>query len=188
MKSILINAMFMKKYISCMAALSFVLSLLISCAETANLKNGIIGKQAEQNSGENIELFDITILDKRTKLMWTRDGNIAGKDMTRSEAFKFVEQLNMEKYGGYSDWRLPVKDELKTLVSYAKDRGAENKFHELLNSTGFKNVQAYGYWSSTAGAVYTATAGGWVVGMWGGVMSIDYEAGSHYVWPVRSGQ
>ena len=58
--------------------------------------------------------------DPQTELIWAKNGNIAGKKMNWSDATKWAENL---KYSGYSDWRLPTKEEL---VSFSK-LGGDNK-------------------------------------------------------------
>ncbi len=63
--------------------------------------------------------------------MWARAGNIAER-MNWDNAFKFIEQLNGQKYAGYSDWRLPTKEELETLVNSATSQGYYTYLHEQI--------------------------------------------------------
>ncbi len=44
-----------------------------------------------------------------------RDANLAEKPMTWDDACKWLEKLNEEKYGGYSDWYLPTTPDAKAL-------------------------------------------------------------------------
>ncbi len=104
-------------------------------------------------AGEKRFVFsDLTATDKKTGLMWTRDANIAKKDMTWKDAFKFIEKLNKQKYAGYSDWRLPTKGELKTLVASTKSQGRDLVPSEVFTEIGFRNVQEHEYWSSSTDA------------------------------------
>ena len=153
----------------------FLLCSAILCAEAA-----------EEKTKTRFQFSDLTVLDKETGLMWTRDANIRGKGMTRADAFKFVEQLNKKKYAGFSDWRLPQKEELETLVNYAKAKGVKERINELLNEMGFKNVLPGYYWSSTINA--SNATSGWIVQFWVGYVGIDHESSGDYVWAVRSGQ
>jgi hypothetical protein len=134
---------------------------------------------------------DLTATDKKTGLMWTRDANIAKKDMTWKNAFKFIEELNKQKYAGHSDWRLPTKEEFISLLQYANDKyyrrkSAKMSLYKFFNEIGFRNVQADVYWSSTTSA--GATAGAWSVSMWYGNVDGYVKTGTYYVWPVRAGR
>ncbi len=116
--------------------------------------------------------------DPQTGLMWARDGNIAGKQMDWNEALSWVKSL---KYGGYSDWRLPTKDELAAFAEQGVNRPSA-----YYNANGFSNVQADWYCSSTTGK---GNGGAWVVNMADGGVNYYYRGkGSGYVWPVRSGR
>jgi hypothetical protein len=144
---------------------------------------------------------DLTILDNSTSLMWTRDSNVEDGSSWRvmkrwNDAFKLVEQLNEKKYAGYSDWRVPTIEELKTLANYAKRKGLDKGIaeygndprrdgyvNELFREIGFKNVQAdHHYWSSTE-ASDTEKAKKVAMDGYGGDDDKDYF---FYVWPVRT--
>jgi putative ABC transport system substrate-binding protein len=85
-------------------------------------------------SGEKIGDFfkyaNGTALDTRTNLMWmTQDfRNLEGRAPANwDEAMAWVEKMNQQRYGGYSDWRVPTEEEYKMLydprrskTSYAK--------------------------------------------------------------------
>ena len=85
-------------------------------------------------SGEKIGDFfkyaNGTALDTRTNLMWmTQDfRNLQGRaPASWDEAMAWAEKMNQQRYGGYSDWRVPTPEEYKTLydsrrskMSYAK--------------------------------------------------------------------
>ena len=91
-------------------------------------------------------------------LQWAQDAG--GKKMTWDEANDYVQKLRL---GGYSDWRLPTKEELESLLSYCKSKGVQvekGECPEYFNKTGFKNVQSDIYWSSMSGAYGSITAWG----------------------------
>lgn len=124
---------------------------------------------------------ELTALDKKTKLMWTRDANIPSGGRNWDAAVDFIKQCNMQNYAGCSDWRLPDMKELVTLVDYARSQG--NKIYELFNRIGFKNVQSNMYWSSTSDASNTNYA--WFVYMGNGYMDAFAKSHNFYIWPVR---
>ena len=141
------------------------------------------------------------ITDNLTGLIWTKDANAPGPaacspatPKTWQGALNYVACLNTNNYLGYTDWRLPNINELKSLVNKEQtDPGA------WLNTQGFTNVQSYSslYWSSTTHASYSSDCNScyaWVVYMYygdesAGLKSSDYSyTFNYYAWPVRSGQ
>jgi len=150
------------------------------------------------------------VIDNLTGLMWAKNG-IIGFEATNggglipqpdynnttanlnslswSQAVTAINNINTasSKLCGYSDWRLPNINELKSMVNYAASQNGSNPA-AWLNAQGFTNVQQLSYdsnyWSSTiydSTSIWTVTFG---VGLWGSIpASID-----SYVWPVRGGQ
>ncbi len=103
-----------------------------------------------------------TITDNLTGLMWVENGNLMitenpgfdndgtsndGK-VTWQHALDYVALLNSENYATYTDWRLPNRKELRSLINYQEGDQAAT----WLNSQGFSNVMADGYWTSTTDA------------------------------------
>lgn len=89
-----------------------------------------------------------TITDTQTGLIWQQDGSLSGK-INWKDARLFSSSLRL---AGFSDWRLPTIEEMKTLISghLYNDitRGAERPY-AMLNRVGFKNVQDDWYWSAS---------------------------------------
>ena len=160
---------------------SFDLSLLrIEVIDDADNQRAIQGYLEDRF----VPFEDEIIMDVKTGLKWAQDAG--GQVITWDNANAYVQKLML---GGYSDWRLPTKEELESLLTYCKSKGIpveEGKCVEYYSKIGFKNVQHGYYWSSTsyAGSKYHA----WVVGMWGGSVHGYNKSVGHYVWPVRSGQ
>lgn len=81
------------------------------------------------------------VRDNVTGLIWNID---ASKRGDRTTANKIIESLNTNKYGGYSDWRLPTVKELSGLVTYRIPY-----INPVINEVYFPNTKSSTYWSST---------------------------------------
>ncbi len=100
-----------------------------------------------------IDNKDNTITDEATGLMWSKDDS--QRPMTWQEAFAYVQNLNDEKYLGYSDWRLPNAKELHSIVDYSRSpkKTGSAAIDPIFNVTkitvedGSKNYPEF--WSST---------------------------------------
>lgn len=148
-------------------------------------KNGIIGFSNGSSPYTPLASPELNNADPSHNLVvWSSDG-------INTEVFTAIANLNTKTLCGYSDWRLPNKVELKSLVNY----GAANPADWLTGTSGstacdgacFVNVQAYYYWSSTTYAPNTLIA--WIVSMSNGVVSSAAKSyDNYYVWPVRGGQ
>jgi len=136
--------------------------------------------------------LDQTVTDNVTGLVWAHSANLiifrdpsfgstAEGKVVWHDALSYVSKLNSESYLGYSDWRLPNRSELVSLVNYAETDPAT--WH---SGQGFTNLQQH-YWSSTSSASRTINA--WNIGLEGSVTERNkYDAANgSFVWPVRSG-
>jgi serine/threonine-protein kinase len=54
-------------------------------------------------------------VDPETSMMWQVE--IDSEQYSWKDSFEYVKKLNQEKYGGYSDWRVPSINELDTIFS-----------------------------------------------------------------------
>ncbi len=129
-----------------------------------------------------------TVTDNLTGLVWTKDGNAPGPaacspatSKAWQAALDYVGCLNTNSYLGYTDWRLPNINELKSLVHYGQASTTT-----WLGTQGFNNVHD-AYLSSTS---YTRnpSSSAWIVLVGGGVTTLFKSSDYIYVWPVRSGQ
>lgn len=152
-------------------------------------KNGIIGFSNGSSPYTPLatpELNNTT--PSHNQLVWSSSGS-------NNEVFAAIANLNNAtiKLCGYSDWRLPNKVELKSLINY----GVANPANWLMYGTGtsgspacdgacFVNVQANGYWSSSTYASDTTKA--WYVNFNVSTVYADNKTLNHYVLPVRGGQ
>ena len=126
-----------------------------------------------------------TVTDNLTSLMWTKNANVPGASKTWQEALDYVKGMNNGTYPnfGYTDWHLPNRKELYSLVDHTQYNPA------LPSGHSFTNVQLGSYWSSTTDAQHTSDA--WYVYFpygWVGFTSKTLSYDPNFVWPVRAGQ
>ncbi len=117
-----------------------------------------------------------TITDNNTGLIWVKDPSAAGVGgtYTWSSAISACENL---VYAGYSDWRLPNRNELQSLVDYSRYGPAIDPMFVCQSSR---------YWSSSVSASYSDDA--WYVYFSNGSVDWGYKYdGYYYVRPVRGG-
>jgi hypothetical protein len=119
------------------------------------------------------------VIDNLTGLMWER--NASGSD--HADWVGALSYANNLSLGGYDDWRLPNRKELRSLINYGVPIT-----YDWLSSQGFDNINgSYYYWSSTAHADTPDTA--WGVNMVaGGTLGQSMDDPTLYVWAVRGGQ
>lgn len=117
------------------------------------------------------------VFDRLTGLVWTRDASPGELPMTWREALDFVVRLNHDNHLGYSDWRLPNRRELRSLVSHQTRRPALPEDHPFIN------VFPGWYWTSTTAAI--SPAHGWYVNLDGARLFYGGKDQSFLAWPVR---
>ncbi len=121
----------------------------------------------------------VMVRDNNTGLIWevkTDDGSVH----TWQDAHdKFVRQINQNRFRGFSDWRLPKREELRSIVHYGKHNPAADR-------TFFPRIQS--------GCYFTADTTVWSSSVWGVHFGHGYddlyidESWSWYVRAVRGGQ
>ena len=112
------------------------------------------------------------VIDTRTGLVWQDNAAAASTTATWANAITTCENLVL---GGYSDWRLPNINELKSIRDMSRSSPAID--------TAFVNTATYYYWSSASYAAGTTSA--WYVYFdYGGVFS-NAKGNSFYVRCVR---
>ena len=141
----------------------------------------------------------VMVLDNETNLIWevkqNKDGvqdygnprvqnygnpNDADNTYTWDESSqKFINPLNAAHFGGFSDWRLPSRGELETLVD-------SNRKNPAIDTAYFPNTQSVFYWSSNPSSNNTSIA--WGVNFSNGNDNYNYKSYSLYVRAVQGGQ
>lgn len=110
------------------------------------------------------------------------NGGVAGTSGDGTDTEDFINALNTENFGGYSNWRLPTREELRSIVDY----GTSVDYGMSIDTTYFPNTVSFGYWSSTTKASYTIDA--WLVNFNYGYDGSSNKSSSTYMRAVRSGQ
>ncbi|MBI9085425.1 MAG: DUF1566 domain-containing protein [Desulfobacterales bacterium] len=125
-----------------------------------------------------VDNSDGTITDTQTGLMWQKA--TAPVTYTWQQALAYAEGLTLS---GHSDWRLPNRNELQTLVDYPRTNPA-------IDPLLAPYTVSSDYWSSTTNANNANYA--WLVLFSSGSISYVYKYGiksnRYYVRAVRAGQ
>ena len=89
-----------------------------------------------------------TVTDRATQLMWQQETGTPPEEIAlfRSvnwkDALAYIVSLNEKHFAGYSDWRLPNRNELQSLVDYSKADPA-------IDTDFFPDTPHMGHWTST---------------------------------------
>ena len=105
--------------------------------------SGFDNKFEKQNSGQ-------TIYDQASDLMWQQSG--FAYTMSYNEAKSNIAKLNLDKFAGYNDWRLPTLEEAMSLMEPTEMSG------DLHIDPMFDNHQRY-IWTADLYSAHSA----WVV-------------------------
>jgi len=106
---------------------------------------------------------DTTVKDSKTGLTWQGD---FAKDKKWKEAIDYCKSLS---YAGFSDWRLPNKDELSSLLNKKRKKPASD-FPAMPSSSFWTRKSASDVWANSS----------WIINfVWGTV-------GPHYILRGRS--
>jgi len=136
------------------------------------------GQDAEFSYGipwpiPRFEIKGALVEDRLTGLSWTRKANFAEFPLGWQEALDFVHQMNFQQQYGFSDWRMPNRRELHSLLSYQSCKPSLPTGHP------FEEVFPGWYWTSNP-------AYAWYIHMAGARMFYGGKDQSFLVWPVRA--
>lgn len=116
------------------------------------------------------------VLDTATGLIWPRDAGLFTYPITWQEGLDKVRRMNEAEQFGRSDWRLPNRRELRSLISHGNSNPALPPDHP------FGQVFLGWYWTSTSFAGEPAYA--WTVHLAGGRMFYAKKDCDNLLWPV----
>jgi len=140
------------------------------------------------------------VLDNATGLVWevkTDDGSIHDRDNSYTwydsnldtnggnpgymgegtDTEDFINTLNNEMFGGFTDWRIPTIKELTFIANKGVMQPA------ISTSVFPKTQQMSNYWSATTSAIENLSA--WAMHFFSGGISTIHKENSHYVRAVR---
>jgi hypothetical protein len=120
-----------------------------------------------------VENGDGTVTDTVTGLMWQQ---AEAGTMTWDAALAYCESLVL---AGHSDWRLPNRNELQSIVDYVR-------YKPSIDKAVFPGSVSSRYWSSTTDAFATECA--WCVNFENGYIQSYIKANSFHVRAVRGGK
>jgi uncharacterized protein DUF1566/peptidase C13-like protein/HYDIN/CFA65/VesB family protein/Ser-Thr-rich glycosyl-phosphatidyl-inositol-anchored membrane family protein len=134
-----------------------------------------------------VKADDESIHDKDNTYTWydsntETNGGDAGTPGDGTDTEDFIQALNDASFGGYSDWRLPNREELHSIIDYGRHSPS-------IDIKYFPYTLSNHYWSSTTlvGDNYMA----WRVNFLSGYDGYDLDYGksnSYYIRAVRGGQ
>lgn len=110
------------------------------------------------------------------------NGGAAGTAVSGKDTYSLITALNQDGFGGFTDWRIPSREELRTIVDYGR-------FGPAIHTGFFPNTQGGSssiYWSSTTYAGSPSLA--WIVSFYSGYDDGYGKNGYGYVRAVRGGQ
>ncbi len=134
--------------------------------------------RGSQSSSNLIDNGNGTVTDTATGLMWQKA--TAPGTYTWEGALAYCENLNLT---GHTDWRLPDRNELQSLVDYSRYNQA---IDPLVGSDIVEyDSRSFYYWSSSTNIPWTGD--GWFVDFKRGSVSADWGKGQSFnVRAVRS--
>ncbi|MGD8801488.1 MAG: DUF1566 domain-containing protein, partial [Desulfobacterales bacterium] len=104
--------------------------------------------------------------DCLTHRVWLKQIGAMERRVSWKKAFEVIDTLNMQKAGGYADWRLPNIRELESLVDLNCHSPA------LAAGYPFERI-ADGFWSATTSVYETRYA--WVLYPRDGAVGVGYK-------------
>ncbi len=136
-----------------------------------------------------IDHGDGTVTDVGTGLMWTKDADLPAEALYFYDALSYIEEMNKGNLSncGYTDWRLPTLEELRSLKDYTDYTGDKKYFpaegHPFEN-VQWMNFDTYYQWPT----YFWATRLSWMVSTYCRLVGSNTATCVGYLWPVRGGK
>lgn len=163
-------------------------ALLDSATSWAMVKDNVTGLMWEMKTAKdgiknynNPHDADNTYTWYNSKI--TTNGGYFGTPGNGTDTEDFINALNSEKYGGYSDWRMPTIKELAFIFDYS------TLYPASINTDYFANTAASFYWAANSDSYNNYLAWGIYFNYHdGGHDYTLFKHNSHYVRAVRGEQ
>ena len=97
-----------------------------------------------------IDNGDGTVTDLETKLMWKQTDSFqdTSKWVNWFKAFEYIRSLELEKFAGYTDWRMPTLEEAESLHDESHSIKDMDRM-EIFISESFSPGGGFTSWTST---------------------------------------
>jgi hypothetical protein len=110
--------------------------------------------------------------DSKTKLIWQNDGNYPEKNW--EDAKQYCKNLTLD---GIDSWRLPSKDELRTIVTKNRIKNSKGHTHYIKKEL-VENMPVFSwFWSSSS----YSSSGAWFVNFYYGYDNDRGKSFENYV-------
>jgi hypothetical protein len=101
-----------------------------------------------ESIAEKFVVKDEMIRDNGKGIYWMQDGPEGGRSVDWHDARHYVIGLNSMHFKGYDDWRIPRRDEVDSLLNFARWNAASD-MAALLKKLGFNGIEGAVYWTSS---------------------------------------
>lgn len=170
--------------------------------------DGAMGKGIKWPDPRFVSLGDGTVADRLTNLIWLQDAGTPGYGTGKfryrntkswSDAFDYIDLMNQGNYCGHTDWRLPNRRELESLMDFSQSAPAlapGNGFNHVVygNNSSIGKRSPNFYWTSDTHHIMTNEAfyvdpydgeyGFTFKDQWTDSKGTTHAAAQYFVWPV----
>ncbi|MBK1724722.1 DUF1566 domain-containing protein [Thiocystis violacea] len=170
---------------ACGVAFGVMLPGLILLAAPVGARECDEASPSDMPNARYIVIQNDTVQDQTTGLMWKQCAEgLGGVGCAQGEATTLswkgaLRRGRSSTFAGYSDWRLPDREELLSLLQ-RRCRGMD------IDGVNFPNTPAAQFWSSTPASYYPGSA--WRVHFGNGDIDYGTKGDSAYVRLVRDAQ
>jgi hypothetical protein len=126
-----------------------------------------------------------TVTDPKTGLMWTKDANFFEETVLFHQALNYIDQMNSGERSnfGYTDWRLPTLEELRSLIDYTKLKKWK---HEIPSGHPFQNIKSINFNGNNIATCLQNSKHKWFVSGYCRLVGRNVRFCYGYAWPVRN--